>query len=64
MYKVKIAILEKIKKQLVESNKLIVENTKNPFKEVKPPSALILKASKTFKENEKLIKLIEDNYYI
>ena len=52
MYKVKIQLLEDIKKQLIVSNKLALVQGKT--KEI----------TKLIKENEKLISILEEEYYI
>lgn len=59
MYKVKIAVLEDIKKQLEANNKILASFKSSPSK-----TALDSKIDKLIKANNKQIKLLQDEYYI
>jgi hypothetical protein len=52
MYKVKISVIEGLKKQLEANNKHLANHTKNPA------------ITKLIKANDKQIKLLKDEYYI
>jgi hypothetical protein len=68
MYKVHTEVLEKCKKQLEESNTAIsafntaVSSNKEASKKLYKDA--LSKLNKLYDNNEKLIKLLEDNYHV
>ncbi len=73
MYKVHTEVLEKCKKQLKDSNDIVgtaINMTKDDIKIAKTAarkkmcSQFLTTLDKLYDNNEKLIKLLEDNYYV
>lgn len=60
MYKVEISVLERIKKHLIKVGGVV--QTPEEKKLLGTPA--LQNNSKIVKENQKLIKFLEDNYYI
>ena len=60
MYKVKIDVLEGLKKELIKNNKLLT----NIKTEANGLSAVTMGIDKQIKANEKQIKLLKNEYYI